>query len=290
MEEEEKILKEIKEIVERFRDRGLKIEMEEKDNMISILMTYENFEKQREIIGSISKKYKIRLNRVRKEYLKYVKKLLEEPKTIIVYYVLAYKNKDNLLEVKEFLEESYNKDDENYYLQLLKEKLENEFNNFVKENIKPYLEREEKQYALLKKYLKYLNKEVDYNEEIENIESLLNRVYYKGDYHLSDDIYKLYALIRKKVRMVINQKNIKYIKIDHGILLIMTYKYNFSDESDIIYEKNKFYLIDFRNNKVMDISNTIEKEYTGGVLEVIDENNLYILDDLRKRNIYELLI
>ncbi|MGC9079813.1 MAG: hypothetical protein ACP5G1_03695 [Nanopusillaceae archaeon] len=153
------------------------------------------------------------------------------------------------------------------------------------------LERERIQNEILNKYLKFLEKEIDYNREIEEIEALLNSAYFKETYHTRDyDIYKVAIFIENKVIDMINNDNIKFFRIDHGFVLIMTYKEENRDKGYTIYKKNRFYLIDLRNNKIIDISNIIAKKHGNRVLKRIDEYDLNVLDDLHFSKIYNYLI
>ena len=289
--EEEKILKEIKDIVEKFRERGFNVKTEIGNVIVRIFISYKNYEKQKEIIREFSKEFKkrhkLRTKRIKRMYEYYVKKLLKEEIDVLVHYAEGYNVEDDLIKIKQFLEKIYNKYDENYYIKVFRERLKEKFNEVVVKEIKRLMEREKKQYEIFKKYLQFLNKEIDYNKEIGEIEGLLNVAYYRKNY--DDDIYKLAIFIERKIKDMIKEDNILFFRIDRGILFIMVYKDENNDKGYTIYKNNRFYLVDLRNNRVMDVSKIIENRYGNKILKKLeDDYNLWF--KLHNMVIYDLLV
>jgi hypothetical protein len=283
MEGKEKIMGEIKLFLDGLRKKGLEIDMKESKGSILLVINYINYEKQREIIEKA-----IRENKIKKRYLKYISDLMNDYVKIKVYGIYIDKKLNRLIELRNSLRDIYNEYDENKYYNELKRIVYDKFNRFL-EDLAYIIRNEKEEKIVLEKYLKYLNKEVDYNEEIKNMEDALN------DYHIRKKYYNFMRLLKQKVKEIINNNNVRLFRIQNGMILVMIYE-NKEFNQGWNYYNNKFYLVDLRNRNYKDISNIIKDEYYNKYdvdisKKILDLDNEYkdIVEDLYNIDILKFL-
>ncbi|MGC9133232.1 MAG: hypothetical protein ACP5GJ_02430 [Nanopusillaceae archaeon] len=244
----DKIMGEIKLFLDKLRKKGLEINMKENKSSILLVINYINFEKQREILEKV-----IEENKIKKRHLKYISNLLNEYIKINIYFTYIEKKLNRLIELRNTLRDLYNEYDESKYLEKLRKEIYDKFNKLL-EDLAYAIRNEMEEKRVLRKYLKYLNKEIDYDEEIKNVENALN------DYRVRKKLYSFMNLLKKKVRKIVNDDNVRLFKIQNGIVLVMVYESkNFNQGWN--YYRNKFYLVDLRNKKYIDITNMLKEKY-----------------------------
>ncbi|MGC9133609.1 MAG: hypothetical protein ACP5GJ_04380 [Nanopusillaceae archaeon] len=276
-----KLLGEIKYYLEKFRKRGLEVNIREWKTMMEIEINYINFEKQKEIINELIKVHEIKKKYLRNKELEYFNRLLEDYLRIRITHYFINKKLNELKRVRDGLKSLYENYDENEYLEQLKSEIEIKFNRLL-EDIKDIENKEKEIKRLIEKYLKYLNKEIEYDEEIKGIEEWMNKGGFKNS--------KLMRIIKDKIKSILNNKNIKLFWFGNGMILVMVYENKYFYRG-WIYENNKFYVIDLRNNKYMDVSNFIGNRYGGRILKMLgDDRDRDIIYDIRERSIYDFLV
>ncbi len=105
-----------------------------------------------------------------------------------------------------------------------------------------------------KLYMKFLNKEISYNEKIRDFEDSLT---FNEEVREKSQVF---MEIENKINKLINHWNYLIIWIKKGFALVLKYDGRGYDDLDDqwVYLDNKFYLIDLRNNKYFDVSKVIE--------------------------------
>ncbi|MGC9079810.1 MAG: hypothetical protein ACP5G1_03680 [Nanopusillaceae archaeon] len=246
----------IKTFLERLRKLGLEVNIKETKRYKEIRIYYTNIEYQKSLIDEL-----IREHKIKKKYLKYISNLWSDYIKIRVLEGFYYNTLKELITLRNILKEIYENYNESKYLDLLRQEIYNKFNRFM-DDYKHIIENEKILKELENKYIEFLNKKLEYSDEIKNFEEWLNSIQQK-------DKYKVVKYIKEKIK-ALGFNKFKILKIENGRVFILTYENRYFRHG-WNYENNRFYIIDLRENNIIDVSDKIGDAYK----ELVDYDKVY---------------
>ncbi len=261
------IIGEIYLTAEKLRKKGIAVEITEKETIMIIKAYYTNIDLQRKIINEF-----IKFHNIKKRYLKYIDDIYNKYIKISLINDEFYKTKESLLYILRKLKEidqKFNKKEADDYI---RNKVKDELAYFLKE-LNKIMDEEKERKRLEDKYLKYLDKKIDFDKEIENFENWLN------DDGLQESS-RLRGILREKIKEILKSDNkFTILKIKNGMAFILKYKQRYF-ANGWNYRFNNYYLVDLRNHNYINIDNIIDTKFAKYIFDEIDRENVYELKDL----------
>lgn len=249
----------IKTFLERLRKLGLEVNIKETKRYKEIRIYYTNIEYQKNLVNELMREHKIR-----RKYLKYISNLWSDYIKIRVFEGLYYNTLRDLISLRDALKEIYQNYNESKYLDLLRQEIYNKFNRFL-DDYRNIIVNEGILKEIESKYYEFLNKRIEYNDEIKNFEEWLNSIQ-------SKDKYEIVKYIKERIK-ALGFNKFKILKIENGKVFILTYENRYFKHG-WNYENNKFYIIDIREKNIIDVSDKIGDAYK----ELVDYDKVYDLE------------
>jgi len=261
----DKVMGEIYFYLEKLRKKGVWTKVDEGEKTISIRLVYTNLEYQRKLLDEF-----IKANGIKMKYLSnrgYFNNLYNDYIRVDLLETKIFKNKRDLKALLKRLKEIYDNFDENRLLNIIEDRVKSYY-KYILNDVETLKEREKERRELKELYIKFLNKEIDYDKKIEEFEETITKN------HTLKHKLRITKIISNKIRKIINIKNFSLVWVKHGFALIVVYQKKYFDKY-WIYENNKFYLIDLRNNKYFDVSEKIRRFEENDLTKRMISDNLY---------------